>query len=324
MAYSSSERSLVLSYIEEYSARDIAPFVKSLRATGYAGDIVLFTVNVDADCESLFAKHRVQQIPVRRVDMKQSIRIPEWLANSLGIASPVRPDGAINIRLATLFGALNMETSALARRIAQLLWHCNSGRFFYYQQFLEGHPEYEQVLIADVRDVMFQCSPFEGGMEDALYLFEEYPATPLGEQIDNATWIKRLYGRVALATLADFPIVCAGVMMGTRAQVLECVEGIADASVTNYVGWGTDQGTLNHLVRTGQLASAAVKPYGSGPAMHLGIAPRDTIRTDAQGRVLNREGEVCNILHQYDRHPELAKTLLEQNNRGAVAAPVPG
>lgn len=322
MVHLSSDRSLVLSYIEGYSARDIAPFVESLRATGYAGDVVFFTFKVDADLERLFAEHRVQQIPVRRVDMKQSFRIPKELANSLGIASIFRPDGAINIRLAKLFGALNIETTALARRIAQLLWHCNSGRFFYYEQFLERHREYEHVLIADVRDVMFQRSPFDSTIEEALYLFEEFPATPLGAQIDNATWIKRLYGRDVLAKLANFPIVCAGVMMGLNARVLECVKVIAGASVTNYIGWGTDQGTLNHLVRTGGLSSVVVKPYGSGPAMHVGIAPRDTIRTDPQGRVLNAEGEVCNIIHQYDRHPDLVDTLRERGTQPPVRNPV--
>lgn len=306
------ESALVLSYIEGYAARDIAPFVRSLRATGFEGDIVFFTHDVDDDCGRLFAEHGVRQIPVFRVNMKAPIRIPEGIARRLGIPNPLRPDQSINIRLARLFAALGMNESAVAQRVAQVLWHCNSGRFYYYQQFLSAHPEYDAVLIADVRDVVFQQSPFTE-RPDGLWLFEEYPGTTLGRQADNATWIRRLYGPAVLEELAHFPIVCAGVMMGGRADVAACVDAIAWRGVTAYVGWGTDQGTLNYLVRTGQLSGATVFPYGAGPAMHVGIAPRDTIRTDPQGRVLNREGEVCNIVHQYDRHPDLADVLLRES-----------
>lgn len=316
-----SESSLVLSYVEDYAARDIAPFLASLRSTGYDGDVVFFTFNLEDDCDELFAKHGVRAIPVRRVDMKSSVQIPEGLADALGIPSSFRPDGALNIRLARLFGSLGVERYEVVRRIARYLWHCNSGRFFYYQEFLEHHPEYEHVLIADVRDVVFQRSPFDRDLGDVLSLFEEFPATPLGDQVDNATWIERLYGPVTLDELAPYPIVCAGVMLGPHARVLECVQQIAHESVTNYVGWGTDQGTLNYLVRTGQLGAVDVHPYGSGPAMHVGIAPRETIRTDEEGRVLNRDGEVCSIIHQYDRHPELARSVRSPAKQGP--APVP-
>jgi hypothetical protein len=113
-------------------------------------------------------------------------------------------------------------------------------------------------------------------------------------------------------------------MMGGHAHVLECVAQIARESVTNYIGWGTDQGTLNFLVRTGRLPATAVSPYGHGPAMHVGIAHRDTIRTGERGRVLNREGEVCNIVHQYDRHPDLMTTLLRREEEPSVEAPASG
>ena len=39
--------------------------------------------------------------------------------------------------------------------------------------------------------------------------------------------------------------------------------------------------------------------------MHLGIAPRRAVSTDAYGRVLDANGAVCPIIHQYDRHPDL-------------------
>lgn len=317
-----SESALVLSYVEGYSAQDVAPFVESLRSTGYTGDIVFFTYDVNPDCAGLFAEHDVRAIPVDRVDMQSVIHLPAWLAAPLGVSSSFHPDGALNTRLSRIFRVLRAGRSRWAQRVAERLWHCNSGRFFYYRSFLDRHRTYEKVLIADVRDVVFQRAPFDRPLAPALYLFEEYPSTPLGQQINNAAWIRDLYGPAVLDDLADRPIVCAGVIMGEHARVLEAVGQIARASVTNYVGWGTDQGTLNYLVRRGALSSAEVKPYGSGPAMHVGIAPRHTIRTDEDGRVRNREGEVCSIIHQYDRHPDLADQLLRPPG-GRATTPAP-
>lgn len=316
-----SERSLVLSYIESYSAQEVAPFVESLRGSGYTGDIVFFTSNVGEDCGELFATFDVRQIPVSRLDLKQHIQIPHWLARGVGMSSNyLIPDRSVNIRLSRLFRRFHLGTTRLAWILAKVLWHCQSGRFFYFQEFLENNPQYASILIADARDVVFQRDPFAFDLRDRLYVFEEYPEKPLGRQRDNAGWIENLYGAAALEALSSFPVICVGLLLGRRPQVMQCVREMTMEIITNYIGWGTDQGIPNYLIRTDRLEDVEVVPYGSGPAMHVGIAPRDSIRTDLEGRVLNREGEVCNIIHQYDRHPDLAETLLASNRRARVGA----
>jgi len=316
------DRSLVLAYIEGYSARDVAPFVTSLRATGYAGDIVFFTYDVEDDCGPLFSKYGVRAIPVFRFDMRRRIRIPDWLVRGLGMSSPhFIPDRSINLRLSRLFRYLDLGETRLAWTMVKLLWHCQSARFLYFEEFLTDNPQYESVLIADARDVVFQRDPFGFEMGDRLYVFEEHPRMPLGKQRDNAGWIRNLYGTSVLDALAHNPVICVGLLLGTRSRVQDCIRAMTSEIITNYAGWGTDQGVPNYLVRTGQLPGVEVVPHGAGPAMHVGIAPRDTIRTDERGRVLNREGEVCNIIHQYDRHPDLAGRLLAPNPSPAPVSP---
>ena len=318
-------RPLVLSYIEGYSARDVAPFVKTLRATGYSGDVVFFTSKVTEDCSALFAEYDIRQVPVNRLDLKQQISVPEPLSRWLGLSSAsIVPDRSINIRLSHAFRRLGLGKTALAWTLAKHLWHCQSGRFFYFQEFLAANPQYTSVLISDARDVVFQRSPFDFDGGEALYVFEEYPETPLGEQRDNAGWIENLYGASALDELAGYPVICVGLLLGARAKVEACVRAMTEQIIVNYAGWGTDQGIPNYLIRTGRLSGVQVVPYASGPAMHVGIAPRDSIRTDDRGRVLNKAGEVCNIVHQYDRHPDLAEALLEPVPEDSGAAPIPG
>lgn len=316
-----SASALVLSYIENYSARDIAPFVESLRATGYTGDVVFYTANVDNDCKALFLEHDVREIPVRRIDMLAPMRMPTWVARGLGLSSPhVIPDRSINIRLSRLFGRLGLGDTPFAREVAKRLWHCQSARFFYFQEFLERNSHYESVMIADARDVMFQRAPFDFDGPKRTYLFEEYPGTTLGQQRENAGWIQQLYGAEGLARVAEHPVICVGVLLGHRRSLLAALQTLTREFITNHIGWGTDQGVPNYFLRSGRLPDVQVRPYGHGPAMHLGIAPRQTIRTDAEGRVLDRDGNVCNILHQYDRHPDLTAALLGRPTKTVPAA----
>ena len=55
------------------------------------------------------------------------------------------------------------------------LWHCQAGRYFHYFDFLRERKDlYHQVLITDVRDVIFQDNPFRSSPEDEFSSFEEY------------------------------------------------------------------------------------------------------------------------------------------------------
>jgi hypothetical protein len=52
-------RNLVIGLALNYRKADLAPFVRSLRATGYNGDIVLWVSSVDPETRELFDEHRV-------------------------------------------------------------------------------------------------------------------------------------------------------------------------------------------------------------------------------------------------------------------------
>ncbi len=45
----------------------------------------------------------------------------------------------------------------------------------------------------------------------------------------------------------------------------------------------------------------------------------DEIRRNESGQVLNREGEPANVLHQYDRHPEIVAFHKRRLNAKAEA-----
>lgn len=308
-------RNLVLSYVEDYSARDVAPFVETLRRSGYDGDVVFYTSNLKADCSPLFLKHRVREIPVVRFDLKGAYTFEGPFARAMGLERrPILPDITINRRLSTTIARLNLGDTAAGRFVARYLWHCLSARFVYFRSYLRRHAEYDTVLISDVRDVVFQTNPFAAPSKTGLHVFEEYGGVPLGEQQNNASWIRNLYGPETLAELAHYPIICAGVLLAERQVLLDVLDLLCREVVTRYRGWGTDQGALNYLVRKERLRNVAVHSFGHGSAMHVGIAPRSAISTDVEGRVLTKDGTVCSIIHQYDRHEDVRRALPFQSD----------
>jgi hypothetical protein len=52
-------KNLVMGLATNYTKKDIAPFVRSLRGTGYTGDIVLWVSNLDSETRDFFTEHGV-------------------------------------------------------------------------------------------------------------------------------------------------------------------------------------------------------------------------------------------------------------------------
>jgi ABC-type enterobactin transport system permease subunit len=65
---------------------------------------------------------------------------------------------------------------------------------------------------------------------------------------------------------------------------------------------GIDQGIHNFVVHTGLVAGTRLVANGAGPVATLGVMAPDA------AEALVRSGRV-NIVHQHDRHPQLAGTL---------------
>lgn len=311
-----SSNSIVLAYIESYAAEDIYPFVASLRNAGYEEKVVFFTNDIAPSCDQLLKDYSIQNIPVSRIDLKGQYHFNGLLGQFLRLDSkPLIPDISINQRLSKVLASTHLAHTKIGRLLARFLWHCQSARFLYFEDFLRRHESYERILISDARDVVFQSNPFDLDISNRLMVFEEHPAKPIDQQPNNADWIRKLYGKKVLSELSGLPVICCGVTMGSRNRVQEYLSLMNAHIVSNYSGWGTDQGAHNFLIRKKRTLRTEVFRYGKGPAVHVGIAPRSSIQIDSRGRVVNEDGQPFSIVHQYDRHPDVEALLLDQLNQ---------
>jgi hypothetical protein len=173
-------------------------------------------------------------------------------------------------------------------------------RFFAYERIVKSNPGVARVLVTDVADVFFQGDPFPMLPEAPLTVFLE--DNTIGACHYNAGWVRDAYGATRLDELADLPVSCSGTVAGDRAGVLRYLEAMC-RELRAYRGQNPagDQGHHNHLVH-GELAGIATLVENRAGAVQT-LHHQKRFEFDRVGRLINRDGSVCPVIHQFNRHP---------------------
>ena len=94
-----------------------------------------------------------------------------------------------------------------------------ASRYFAYLQFLARHREhYDNVMLSDLRDVVFQSDPFGRPLPADIVFARE--RRRIAEERINRNWIADVYGDAAADNLRDFEVSCSGTTFGTAAGML--------------------------------------------------------------------------------------------------------
>lgn len=190
---------------------------------------------------------------------------------------------------------------------------CQIMRYSNYKDCLtEYFTETENVLVADVRDIIFQDNPFVKPLEHELEFFAE------PEQFKNCRhntpWINAIYGQERVNQIAEEYILCSGTTMGTREGMIKyCEEMIAEiarlAQRGRQVFAGEDQPIHNHVVYSGVFNNYGVNQNGIGAISTMHHAK--ILKFSREGYLLNNDGNVTPVVHQYDRLGAFSLVLLK-------------
>lgn len=296
---------LVLGAIRGYTFEQIRPFVVSLKRTAFDGDVVLLWNNVSSETLDALEDHGVELV---HFSYRGSGALNSWSRFWPVISKIVRP----------------ISGSALARNILKAILPLQTSRFFHYHDYLLAHKaDYNNVLITDVRDVMFQADPFVN-CHDGLLAFEEGEQTLIAdEKMFNAKWIEQLFGKGALEKIGSHPVLCSGTVMGSvEAMINYLVQFESLLTRARDVGMGgSDQGVHNYLCRDRYAAEIEVVKNGAGAVLTMvpWIKEGADFKISHSGEILGLNGLPVPVLHQYDRHPALATKLVQQ----LTLSPVP-
>ncbi|CAB9499780.1 expressed unknown protein [Seminavis robusta] len=313
------DRDAVFAVALGYTVQHLARFVGSLVETGYTGDIVLGVLpeeHLDPTVRDFLSCHSGvnnnnegahviaygMDIVCRKFGRRTRCQAPRLYADST--TGDYIPD------------------DRLPREIAQL-------RFEYYWAWLLQYSSKSRIFVADGRDVYFQRNPFElipSDMDTTLYVFEEYSHPPLRHQNSNRLWIRATRGMDVLNQIGDKTVLCSGTTVGGYSAMESYFRAMVQSfDETQCLILGCDQGHMNYLVHTGRLLQNSTQiqhieygKQGSSLVNTLGLYANEHKPLRAYGvldnttnQVLNFDGSVSPVVHQFDREEEL-KVIMEQ------------
>ncbi|XPV76686.1 MAG: hypothetical protein ACNI27_01860 [Desulfovibrio sp.] len=192
----------------------------------------------------------------------------------------------------------------------------NAQRYPLYLSFLKSTDhKWDKILITDVRDVIFQQSPFSFSWDTGLNITLEDESKTIGTCPFNSHWVRQHMGKDIFQQVKDFQISCSGTTVGDHESVVAYLEMMTDAllpfnppSGTDGMG-GYDQGIHNVLIHTEQLE--CTRHDNSGPILTLAYK-QQLPDENSEGKILNDNGAPAVLVHQYDRKPELFKKIRQK------------
>jgi hypothetical protein len=204
--------------------------------------------------------------------------------------------------------SLGRERQSVALRLHPV----SESRFIVYLEHLRRH-SYERVLLTDVRDVLFQSDPFAALPVSGLAVSLEPDRYTIATEPWNERMVRLLYGDLVLAEIGHRPVSCSGVTYGDRASMLRYLELMtteirALRSTDARRGW-FDQALHNRVLWSEWGTEWTPLATLSSAVATLGAVPEDEVPTDRGGAVVNRDGSLVAVLHQYDRLPTLGPLL---------------
>jgi len=303
-AFGEGRRNLILGAAQDYEWDVLRPFVESLRATGYDGEIRFFV--------SGLSRETVGQLAARGVDVMRPSRARRRMAGH--VFSPYNPRTTrlrwhaqpYLSRLVRLLVSVAPNRRDAAGWLVGFLGNIEVARYAWYYRYLKEHRDrYHSVMLSDVRDVVFLADPFSFDVGDAAWFFLENESLRLRDQTNNRGWLIGAYGEAAFEAIGDCPISCSGLTIGSADAMLGYLELMVDelAGLSRQFK-GMDQGVHNHLLHNGLVPRAHVAPNAEGPVLTVGI-----MDGDEASKLLHDRRAVVKVVHQYDRHEAVATEL---------------
>lgn len=263
-------KNLILGTINNYNFEHVSKFIYSIRQTSFEGHICMFA-------GSHISKKTVFLIKKFNIEV---------------------------IRFTDSFPFLPNPHPDNSKFLPEPIHIYNYRHFLYYDYLLNHQKQYKNVLITDVRDVFFQNDPFDFEIDDTIYVAMENIHINIGSCNDNAEWIRSGYGSDILDQMKNEIIVCAGTTLAPIKLMMEYLKRLLEEmNQVNNVYNCADQALHNAIIFFNQLKPIHKLYNFKGPILTVGSEPN--YKLDENNRLINEDGSIINIIHQYDRHPEL-------------------
>ena len=269
------KKNLILTAGSGYTFYQLRPFLDTLYRTSFHGELVFFVSDTD---DATLAK--LKKYPITII---QFVYDHPYVTDHPGVAANILQD-------------------------IDFVPHPKTLRYIMYLAYLKAHLDrYENVMLTDVRDVIFQKDPFDFEIRNKIYSFLEDKNQTIHDNYFNSDWIQQAFGEEALRQIGHKPIICSGISIGKYPPMVGYLEKLVHyiANVVKDKGC-KDQGIHNYIIHTNQVATVELIPDDEGPVSTVS-SYKDVAKVmmDKDKLVRNKMGHVVNVVHMYDRHWQL-------------------
>lgn len=177
----------------------------------------------------------------------------------------------------------------------------NNYRFLFYLKYLSENAHwYKNIMLTDIRDVIFQKNIFDLIQNDKIYYFLEDETQRFRTSKLNYDWCLDANGPEVTNQIIDENVSCAGIVIGACQPVLNYLNNMRTKfKLREQLQWGLDQGIHNEYVYTVQDNAAMVIENTRPLVLTLGAC--NGYNQDKEGALINQTGEIYAVVHQYDR-----------------------
>jgi len=298
------KKNLIMAMGSGYTEKDLAPFFQSLTQIGYKDEVCFITRRQDVSAVSNFSKNiniRIQILPDKKPMKKKRVRKIGKLIDTACVRFPILG------RLSEKF----REHFAIKNSCAHV------ARYFFLRNILASYSHtYKNIMLADVRDIIFQKDPFDFNIPPkSISVFLEAEHTRIQSCSKNSWWIKELLGEEALDRIKENFISCSGTTIGSQEEIQRYLEEMTKVLRQNLRCCnraGIDQGAHNYLVWNKLLPNINVIHNLSGIVLTMHSMKREHWHIYNDGLILIEGGKIPNTVHQYDRYPDATKAILSR------------
>jgi hypothetical protein len=181
-----------------------------------------------------------------------------------------------------------------------------------------GAHRYDYILLADIRDIVFQGDPFARVDGADIYYYLEADRL-IGDCPINSGWMEKAFGPEVQRRTASHRISCAGTLIATPVGLMEYLLQMAlyiCQSRPSVRQSGIDQAIHNYLMINRMVANAQIRENG----LEVMTVPADRpnfLSVAQDGRFRNPDGSFSETVHQYDRDQALDKVIAAKFRRPA-------
>ena len=194
-------------------------------------------------------------------------------------------------------------------------------RWKMFSSFMAEHKnDYDMVFISDIRDVIIQGNIFSWyeKHDKCARVIVSLENDLISDSPVNKEWIIRGYGIEVYNKICSNYAICCGTVCGFINEMILLCNKMDELLHSNDRFWGMEQASLNYIVYNEQIFPKIT--FIASPALLGEVATVGTLdKIDIKGKyIINSDGSIPAIVHQYDRHPHLLYHVLKnytQRNR---------